>query len=130
MKRVLQSGTLAVTIINLRCVQYIRKSYRNKEREKEELAEKHEAELKLYKQKVKHLMYEHQTNLSETKAEHLVALKLAQDDHATQENELIQDKTELKKLQKEQELAYMNKIRALKLVRCKCNRYIRLLNNF
>ncbi|RLU15409.1 hypothetical protein DMN91_012403, partial [Ooceraea biroi] len=88
---------------------------RNKEREKEELAEKHEAELKLYKQKVKHLTYEHQTNLSETKAEHSVALKLAQDDHAAQENELINDKSELKKLQKEQELAYMNEIRALKL---------------
>ncbi|EFN64105.1 Growth arrest-specific protein 8 [Camponotus floridanus] len=88
---------------------------RNKEREKEELAEKHEAELKLYKQKVKHLMYEHQTNLSESKAEHLVALKLAQDDHVAQENELIKDKTELKKTQNEQELAYMNEIRALKL---------------
>ncbi|XP_018340103.1 PREDICTED: growth arrest-specific protein 8 [Trachymyrmex septentrionalis] len=88
---------------------------RNKEREKEELVENHEAELKLYKQKVKHLMYEHQTNLSETKAEHLVALKLAQDDHFVQENELIKDKTNLKKVQKEQELAYMNEIRALKL---------------
>lgn len=99
--------------------------YRNKEREKEELAEKHEAELKLYKQKVKHLMYEHQTNLSESKAEHLVALKLAQDDHVTQENELIKDKTELKKTQKEQELAYMNEIRALKLVRCICNKLCR-----
>jgi len=93
------------------------KFFRNKEREKEELAENHEAELKLYKQKVKHLMYEHQTNLSETKAEHLVALKLAQDDHVVQENELIKDKTELKKIQKEQELAHMNEIRALKLVR-------------
>ncbi|XP_072759702.1 dynein regulatory complex subunit 4 [Anoplolepis gracilipes] len=92
-----------------------RATVRNKEREKEEMAEKHEAELKLYKQKVKHLMYEHQTNLSESKAEHLVALKLAQDDHVVQENELIKDKIEFKKTQKEQELAYMNKIRALKL---------------
>jgi len=90
---------------------------RNKEREKEELAEKHEAELKLYKQKVKHLMYEHQTNLSETKAEHLAALKIAQDDHAAQENEIVKDKSESKKLQKEQELAHMNEIRILKLVR-------------
>lgn len=97
------------------------KFFRNKEREKEELAENHEAELKSYKQKVKHLMYEHQTNLSETKAEHLVALKLAQDDHVVQENELTKDKTELKKMQKEQELAYMNEIRALKLVRHTCN---------
>ncbi|XP_017889521.1 dynein regulatory complex subunit 4 [Ceratina calcarata] len=88
---------------------------RNKEREKEELSEKHDAELKLYKQKVKHLMYEHQNDLSETKAEHMVALKLAQDDHSLQENELIKDKRELKRLQKEQELAHVNEIKAMKL---------------
>lgn len=88
---------------------------RNKEREKEELQEKHDAEMKLYKQKVKHLMYEHQTNLSEAKADHLVALKMAQDDHVSQENELIRDKKELKKTQKEQEVAHLNKIHELKL---------------
>ncbi|XP_043788774.1 dynein regulatory complex subunit 4 isoform X1 [Apis laboriosa] len=88
---------------------------RNKEREKEELSEKHEAELKLYKQKVKHLMYEHQTDLSETKAEHMVALKMAQDDYTLQENELIKDKRELKKMQKEQDLAHLNEIKTLKL---------------
>lgn len=104
-------------------------THRNKEREKEELAEKHEAELKLYKQKVKHLMHEHQSNLSENKADHLVALKLAQDDHNAQENELIRDKIELKKLQKEQELAHVGVIRALKLVRCLYADYNCLLSN-
>lgn len=64
-------------------------------------------------------MYEHQTNLSETKAEHMVALKMAQDDHTLQENELIKDKRELKRLQKEQDLAHINEIKALKLVRKK-----------
>ncbi|XP_046815566.1 dynein regulatory complex subunit 4-like [Vespa crabro] len=88
---------------------------RNKEREKEELQEKHDAEMKLYKQKVKHLMYEHQTNLSETKADHLVALKMAQDDHVSQENELIRDKKELKKAQREQEVARLNEMHELKL---------------
>ncbi|XP_034939197.1 dynein regulatory complex subunit 4 [Chelonus insularis] len=92
-----------------------RATIRNKEREKEELAEKHEAELKLYKQKVKHLMYEHHTNLSESKAEHMVALKLAQDDHNEQQNELIRDKKDLRKVHKEQELSHINEIRALKL---------------
>lgn len=91
--------------------------FRNKEREKEELQEKHDAEMKLYKQKVKHLMYEHQTNLSETKADHLVALKMAQDDHVAQENELIRDKKELKKAQREQEVARLNEMHELKLVR-------------
>ena len=61
-------------------------------------------------------MYEHQTNLSETKAEHMVALKMAQDDHILQENELIKDKRELKRLQKEQDLTHINEIKTLKLV--------------
>lgn len=92
------------------------------------MAEKHEAELKLYKQKVKHLMYEHQTNLSETKADHMVALKIAQDDHVLQENELLKDKLELKRLQKEQDLAHVNEIRALKLVWKKCHILIIRIN--
>lgn len=62
-------------------------------------------------------MYEHQSNLSETKAEHMVALKMAQDDHIVQENELIKDKKGLKKMRKEQEMAHMDEIRELKLVR-------------
>ncbi|XP_053594567.1 dynein regulatory complex subunit 4 [Microplitis demolitor] len=92
-----------------------RATIRNKEREKEELLEKHDEEIKLYNQKVKHLMYDHHNNLSETKAEHMVALKLAQDDHNEEENELINDKKELRKIQKENELAHINEIRSLKL---------------
>ena len=64
-------------------------------------------------------MYEHQTNLSETKAEHMVALKLAQDDHNSQENELIKDKKNMRSIEKEKELARMNEIRAIKLVSIK-----------
>lgn len=89
---------------------------RNKERKNEELAEKHEKEIKLFKQKVKYLMYEHQTNLSETKAEQMVALKLSQDNHIDQENHLLKDKEDLRKLIKEQELEHVNEVRALKMV--------------
>lgn len=78
--------------------------------------EQHKDELKLYKQKVKHLLYEHQSNLTEKKAEHMVALKLAQDDHASQENELIRDKNVLKRSRKELELDHLSAIRELKLV--------------
>ena len=35
---------------------------RNKDREGEELEERHQVEIKVYKQKVKHLLYEHQNN--------------------------------------------------------------------
>ncbi|XP_015119120.1 dynein regulatory complex subunit 4 isoform X1 [Diachasma alloeum] len=92
-----------------------RAAIRNKEREKEELMEKHEAEIKLYKQKIKHLMYEHETNLSETKAEHMVALKISQDNHNDEERQLIKDKSDLRKIQKNQELTCINEIRDVKL---------------
>lgn len=88
---------------------------RNKERKNEELADKHENEIKLFKEKVKYLMYEHQTNLSETKAEQMVALKLSQDDHIEQENHLLKDKEDLQSLIKEHELAHINEMRALKM---------------
>ena len=42
---------------------------RNKEREMEEAEERHQVEIKVYKQKVKHLLYEHQNNITELKAE-------------------------------------------------------------
>jgi hypothetical protein len=41
--------------------------FRNKDREIEEAEERHQMEIKVYKQKVKHLLYEHQNNLSELK---------------------------------------------------------------
>jgi hypothetical protein len=39
--------------------------FRNKDREMEEAEEKHQAEIKAFKQELKHLMYEHQQRLSE-----------------------------------------------------------------
>lgn len=42
---------------------------RYKEREMEEAEEQHQVEIKVYKQKVKHLLYEHQNNITELKAE-------------------------------------------------------------
>jgi len=41
--------------------------FRNKDREIEDAEERHQMEIKVYKQKVKHLLYEHQNNLSELK---------------------------------------------------------------
>uniref|UniRef100_A0A2K6B286 Dynein regulatory complex subunit 4 n=1 Tax=Macaca nemestrina TaxID=9545 RepID=A0A2K6B286_MACNE len=49
---------------------------RNKDREMEEAEERHQVEIKVYKQKVKHLLYEHQNNLTEMKAEGTVVMKL------------------------------------------------------
>ena len=49
---------------------------RNKDREMEELEERHQVEIKVYKQKVKHLLHEHQNNVSQLKEEQERALKL------------------------------------------------------
>lgn len=40
---------------------------RNVEREMEEAEERHQTEIKVYKQKVKHLLYEHNNNITEVK---------------------------------------------------------------
>ncbi|XP_023717427.1 dynein regulatory complex subunit 4 isoform X2 [Cryptotermes secundus] len=90
-----------------------RAELRNKDREIEEAEERHQVEIKVYKQKVKHLLYEHQNNLSELKAESMVSLKMAQDDYNEQEMELLKDKRKLKYQHKEQELAHEDEIRAI-----------------
>ncbi|KAI0217609.1 Dynein regulatory complex subunit 4 [Lamellibrachia satsuma] len=87
---------------------------RNKDREMEDAEEKHQIEIKVYKQKVKHLLYEHQNNISELKAESTVALKLAQDDHRADELELRRDKRSLKVELKEQQLSHEDVIKDLK----------------
>lgn len=92
---------------------------RNKDRQIEESAEKNDEELKFYKQKVKHLQYEHQNNLTEAKADALVSLKMSQDDHVEQEKELLKDKRNLKSMLREQELAHEDQVKALKLVSMK-----------
>ena len=42
---------------------------RNRDRDAEELEEKHQVEIKVYKQKVKHLLYEHQNTITTLKAD-------------------------------------------------------------
>lgn len=87
---------------------------RNKDREMEDAEERHQIEIKVYKQKVKHLLYEHQNNISELKAEGAVSLKLSQDDHRGEELDLRKDKRALKVSLKEQELSHEEIIKNLK----------------
>lgn len=87
---------------------------RNKDREMEDAEERHQIEIKVYKQKVKHLLYEHQNNISELKAESTVALKLAQDENRSSELDLRKDKRSLKVELKEQELSHEDVIKNLK----------------
>lgn len=70
----------------------------------------------MYKQKVKHLLYEHQNNISELKAESSVALKLAQDEHRGNESDLRKDKRGLKVSLKDLELSHEDVVKNLKMV--------------
>ncbi|CAI9532348.1 unnamed protein product [Staurois parvus] len=88
---------------------------RNRDREVEEAEERHQVEIKVYKQKVKHLLYEHQNNISELKAEGSVTMKLAQQDHHTQESLLRKDTRGLRVEIKEQELANEMVLKNLKM---------------
>ncbi|KAE8745466.1 hypothetical protein FOCC_FOCC007846 [Frankliniella occidentalis] len=88
---------------------------RNQDRAQDENEEKHQSEIKTYKQKVKHLLYEHQCNLSNVKVDRMVALKMAQDDYTAMENELLKDKTNQKAKLREQELAHQEIVRQLKM---------------
>lgn len=61
-------------------------------------------------------MYEHQAHLSDVRAEGVMALKAAQDDHDVQEGELLKDKTELKASKRALEQEILEQIRAIKIV--------------
>ncbi|XP_036690299.1 dynein regulatory complex subunit 4 isoform X3 [Balaenoptera musculus] len=88
---------------------------RNKDREMEEAEERHQVEIKVYKQKVKHLLYEHQNSLMEMKAEGTVVMKLAQKEQRVQEGTLCRDVRALKVGLKEQELASEVAVKSLRL---------------
>ena len=95
----------------------IRHVPRNNAREIEEAEVAHRTEISIYKQKIKHLLYEHQTNLTELKAEYHEDLKQAEDEHLVSENELNKDKHALDRLIRERTIAEQQLVRDLKLVR-------------
>ncbi|KAI5741200.1 hypothetical protein M8J76_011406 [Diaphorina citri] len=92
-----------------------RASLRNQDRALEEAAEKHEQEIKQFKQKVKHLMFEHQSHLSDLQVDGLVGLKLAEDEFEKREIELLQDKKALKEDVRKIQMAHSEEIRNIKL---------------
>ena len=87
---------------------------RNKERELQDLEEKHQVEIKVYKQRVKHLLYEHQDEITQLKTESETGLKLAQDEHREGEAELKSDRRALKLELKEMELSHEDYLKSLR----------------
>ncbi|XP_014354850.2 dynein regulatory complex subunit 4 [Papilio machaon] len=89
---------------------------RNRERATEEAKEENEALLETEKQKIKHLKYEQQAAAAALRAENLVALKAAKEEHAEQELELLNDKRMLRQEIREKALAAQDELRRAKLV--------------
>jgi len=87
---------------------------RNKERELQDLKEKHEIETKIYKQRVKHLLFQNVDQLTDLKKEAQITLKNAEDEHRIEEREIKQDLRALKVQKNEQETRHMEYINALK----------------
>ncbi|KAJ2954636.1 hypothetical protein O0L34_g2930 [Tuta absoluta] len=89
---------------------------RNRERATEEAQEENEALLETEKQRVKHLKYEQQAAAAALRAENLVALKAAKEEHAEQEQELLNDKRNLKQEMKEKVIAAQDELKRVKLI--------------
>jgi len=87
---------------------------RNKERELQDLEEKHQVEIKVYKQRVKHLLYEHQNEITVLKTDAETSLKLSQDSHRGAEAEIKADRRGLKLDLKEMELSHEDYLKSLK----------------
>lgn len=87
---------------------------RNKDRELQDLEEKHQVEIKIYKQRLKHLLYEHQHEITQKKTEAEEALKMAQDDDREGETDLKEDRRVLHAALKEIEFTHEEYIRGLK----------------
>ena len=88
---------------------------RVKDRDLEEAEERHRVEIKVYKQKVKHLLYEHGSDVTQLKTDAELALKTQADDFRKRSGSLSEDKRSFKLQMKEQELAHEDVVRSLKL---------------
>ena len=88
---------------------------RNKEREKEEMKERHQVEMKVYKQKVRHLLYEHKVHVAQLKTEAERALKNKLEEHLAKEGDHKHDRRHQLKEKKAQELEHKDQVHRMKL---------------
>jgi len=88
--------------------------YRNKEWAFQELKEKHDVEIKVCKQRVKHLLFNNLDNLAEQKTQAEITLKNQEDAHRYKQRELQYDVRALKVMEKEKEVCHDDYLRALK----------------
>lgn len=88
---------------------------RAKEREREDAGEAQTVEIKVYKQRIKHLLFEHQAEATEARTEGQVALKLAQEAHRGSEGEVKGDRRDLRAVLREMETSHEDFLKAMKV---------------
>merc|ERR1719374_427667 len=75
--------------------------------------EQEQVEIKVYKQKVKHLLYEHQSNITTLKADGESSLMAQLDDFKKREQELLKDKRFLRRDLRRNDMDHEKHIRDL-----------------
>lgn len=88
--------------------------FRNKLRQKQDLEEKHSFELKVYKQKVKHLLHEQQSHMTDVRHDSEVALKILQEDQRGTQHELNLNLRSIKVVRKGMELGHYDLVKDIK----------------
>lgn len=77
--------------ISRRELDTLKSEARHKDREKAEMYERHQIEIKVYKQKTRHVLYEHQVQLAQLKLEAEQSLRGKETEHTEKEAELEKD---------------------------------------
>lgn len=101
--------------ISKRELEEIQAEVRNKERELEEQGERHQVELKVYKQKIRHLLYEQKITIDRLKIESENALKLQADEFRQKQYQLKEDIRALKQDVKSYEISHDETLKAMRL---------------
>ena len=73
--------------------------------------------VKVFKQKIKHLLFEHKEAIDQLRTENTVALKLASEQHRVAELQLRRDKASLKKQINNEQLQHQEFVKTVKKVR-------------
>ena len=79
--------------------------------------------MKVFKQKIKHLLFEHKAAIDHLRSENTVALKLAAEEHRIAESHLRRDKASLKEQVHHEQLKHEELVNTLKKV-CKHFYYV------
>eukprot|EP00941_MAST-03F_sp_MAST-3F-sp1_P002878 g2878.t1 len=101
-------------IVEKKNLENLKSERRHKDREMQDMEEKHQVDIKLYKQSVKHLLYEHQNEVTGAKHSSEMELTALQDSNRDARSDIKEDIRALKSKLKELDLTHDACLRSLK----------------